>query len=247
LTRRVSLITDANTHLGPDLARVLAERRHDLVLGDPTAELLTELEAAGASVEPVRGVADLRDPAAMRLLVDSARDRFGHIDSACIRTGRIATGSIFDADVVDLREQVQHNVESVMHVVQILIPEMVSIGRGQVVILTSAAGAKPVIEAPIYSATRAAANMLIRATALSIADSGVTLNAVGTNFLDYPAFRAATGADDPAIRQQIEAQVPIGRLGQPVEVAHFCASLLDGQSNLQTGQFFSLSGGWGAT
>jgi len=76
--------------------------------------------------------------------------------------------------------------------------------------------------------------MLIKATALSIADSGVTLNAIATNYLNYPNFRAA-----------IESQVPMGRLGDPSEVAHFAVGLLDGESRFQTGQFFSLSGGWG--
>lgn len=68
---------------------------------------------------------------------------------------------------------------------------MVEAGSGQVLIVTSATGNKPALAAPIYSATRAAANMLIRSTALSIAKTGVTLNAIGTNYLDYPNFRAA--------------------------------------------------------
>ena len=59
-----------------------------------------------------------------------------------------------------------------------------------------------------------------------------------------PGFLGASGADDPEVRRAIEARVPIGRLGQPYEVAHFCASLLDGVNYFQTGQFFSLSGGW---
>jgi NAD(P)-dependent dehydrogenase (short-subunit alcohol dehydrogenase family) len=50
----------------------------------------------------------------------------------------------------------------------------------------------------------------------------------------------------PSSRARYEAQVPLGRLGQPEEIAHFCAALLDGKSNFQTGQFFSLSGGWNA-
>lgn len=143
-----------------------------------------------------------------------------------------------------LRDQVGENLESVLHAIQAVLPPMIRAGRGQVVIVTSGAGGKPVLQAPIYSATRAAANMLVKATALSIAESGVTLNAVGTNYLDYPQFRAATGADDPEIRETIESQVPMRRLGTTEEVAHFCAGLLDGRSSFQTGHFFSISGGW---
>ena len=78
----------------------------------------------------------------------------------------------------------------------------------------------------------------------SVAKHGVTGNAIGTNFLDYPGFVKANGADDPAVRMQLESRVPLGRLGECAEIAHFCASLLDGGNRFQTGQFFSLSGGW---
>ena len=154
------------------------------------------------------------------------------------------TGSVFDTSVETLRSQVSENLESVLHTIQTVLPPMMQAGSGQVVIVTSGAGGKPVLQAPIYSATRAAANMLVKATALSIAESGVTLNAVGTNYLDYPQFRAATGADDPDVRAALESQVPMRRLGTTEEVAHFCAGLLDGRSNFQTGHFFSISGGW---
>lgn len=242
--RRVALVTDTTMHLGPDLARELAARGHDLVIGEPVDGLVAELEALGAEIEAVDGVADLADPTSIQTLVRRGYERFGRLDSACVRTGTILGGSVFDASVGDVQSQVRDNLESVLHIIQAVVPPMVEAGSGQVVIVTSATGRKPAPAAPIYSATRAAANMLIRSTALSIADSGVTLNALGTNYLDYPNFRAATGADDPEIRAAIEARVPMGRLGQPDEIAHFCASLLDGKSRFQTGQFFSLAGGW---
>lgn len=114
MTRRVALVTDTNTHLGPDLAIELARRGHDLVVGDPRNGLVSELEALGSSVEAVANVGDLADPSSIRTLMDRAMSRFG-------------------------------------------------------------------------------------------------------------------------------------RLGQPNEVAHFCAGLLDGKANFQTGQFFPMSGGWNAT
>ncbi len=242
--RRVALVTDTNMHLGPDLALELARRDHDLVVGQPADGLIENLEATGASVLAVDGVADLSEPTSIATLVEAALQRFGRIDAACVRTGTIMAGPVLEATTEQLRSQVADNLESVLHVIQAVLPPMLEAGSGQVVIVTSATGEKPAPGAPLYSATRAAANMLIRSTALSVADSGVTLNAIGTNFLDYPNFRAATGSDDPAVRSRYESRVPMKRLGQPEEVAHFCAALLDGTSRFQTGQFFSLSGGW---
>lgn len=246
MTKRVALITDTRMHVGPDLARELAGRDHDLVIGDPMAGLAEELERAGANVEVVSGVADLADPASMARLVDAALSRFGRLDAACIRTGlaRIMTGTFLDATIEDLRSVTEGNLESTFHALQALLPPMLEARSGQIVIVTSAAGVRPSPMAPLYSATRAAANMLVKNVAHTVADQGVTVNAIGTSHLDYPLFREATGADDPLVRKKIEQQVPLRRLGKPTEVAHFCASLLDGKSAFQTGQFFSLSGGW---
>ena len=245
MSRRVAIIADANTHLGPDLARTLAARDHDLVLSEPAEGLVDEVVAAGAGVEALTGTADLTRPETVPALIEAALSRFGRLDAACIRTGRIITGDVFQASVEDLRELTALNVESTLHALQALLPVLVERGGGQVVIVTSASGASPTPAAALYSATRAAANMLVRNAALRVAKQGVTVNAIGTNYLDYPGFRAATGADDPAIRAKIESRVPMRRLGRPDEVAHFCASLLDGGNRFQTGQFFPLSGGWG--
>ena len=54
--RRVAIVSDAAAYVGPDLARLLAERGHDLVVGDPADGLVDELEGAGAAVEVVTGV-----------------------------------------------------------------------------------------------------------------------------------------------------------------------------------------------
>lgn len=242
--QRVAIIADANMHVGPDLARKLAQRNHALVLGDPTPALVEELRAAGAHFEVVNGVDDLTQPEAVLSLVEVAINRFGQLDAACIRTGRIITGDFLGATYEDLETLMSVNIVSVFHALQALLPPMVKSGSGQVLIVTSATGLRPQPNAALYSATRAAANMMVKNAALSVAEHGVTVNAVGTNFLDYPGFIAATGAESPEIRKQIEAKVPLRRLGRPQEVAHFCASLLDGANSFQTGQFFSLSGGW---
>jgi NAD(P)-dependent dehydrogenase (short-subunit alcohol dehydrogenase family) len=72
----------------------------------------------------------------------------------------------------------------------------------------------------------------------------VQVNAVGTNFMDFPEFRRASGADDPDVRAKLEAQVPLGRLGTMDEFACFCAPFVDGTSRFTTGQFVSYAGGW---
>jgi 3-oxoacyl-[acyl-carrier protein] reductase len=80
--------------------------------------------------------------------------------------------------------------------------------------------------------------------AAEIAATGVQVNAVGTNFMDFPEFLAASGATDPEVRRRIEAQVPMGRLGTMEEFSAFCMPFVDGSSRFTTGQFVAYAGGW---
>ncbi|MBL6952619.1 MAG: SDR family oxidoreductase [Alphaproteobacteria bacterium] len=244
MSRRVALITDANLHLGPDLARILAGRQHDLVLGHPLPGLVEEVEAMGATVVSLSGMDDLGDGSAIARLIEAGMQRFGRLDAACVRTGVIIGGSFMKAGLEQLQTLQRANLEAVFHSLQALLGVMLPAGQGQIVIVTSATGRRPMPNASLYSATRAGANMMVKAAALEVADKGVYINALGTAYLDYPGFIKATGSDDPEVRKMVERQTPMHRFGRPEEIAHFAASLLDGGNQFQTGQFFSLSGGW---
>jgi 3-oxoacyl-[acyl-carrier protein] reductase len=125
-----------------------------------------------------------------------------------------------------------------------VVPVMVEQGEGQVLVFTSAAGARPTPGAPLYSSARAGANMLVRNVAEEVVAKGVQVNAVGTNFMDFPEFLKANRAEDPEGRARVEAQVPMGRLGTLDELANFSAPYVDGTSRFVTGQFAAFAGGW---
>ncbi len=246
----------ATGYVGPALARTLAARGFDLVLqgagGDdsmvgvdvPFAEQVPELEASGAAVLTVSDV-DLATAEGNRSLVAQALDRFGRIDSACLVTGLIVVGKFLDMTVDQWERVKRMNLDMVFHGLQAVLPPMVDAGSGQVVVFTSATGARPDPITSIYGGTRAGANGLVRAVGLEYARDGIQVNAVGTNYMDFPGFLKASRADtDPERRAAIEAQVPMRRLGTMDELASFTSVLLDGTSRFQTGQFFSFSGGW---
>lgn len=242
--RRVALVADAGNYVGPDLARLLAARGHDLVLGDPAEGLTDELTALGAAVEVVTGVRDLAEPGAAPALVAAGLERFGRLDAAVAFSGRIVTGRFLRSSVDDLRTVLTGCVEAPYHFLKATVAAMVDQGDGQVLLITSASAARPTPGAPLYSAARAGATMLARNVADEVARHGVQVNAVGTNFMDFPAFRASSGADDPEVRARLEAMVPLGRLGTMEEFASFCMPFIDGTSRFTTGQFIAYAGGW---
>jgi 3-oxoacyl-[acyl-carrier protein] reductase len=242
--RRVALITDASFYVGPPLARALAARNHDLVLGDPREGLVEELTAMGAAVETVTGVRDISRPEASEQIVAAALSRFGRIDSAAAASGRVITGRFLESTVDDLHAVMKGCLEAPYHFLRAVVPAMVGQGDGQVLLMTSAAGARPTKGAPLYSAARAGATMLARNVAAEVARTGVQVNVVGTNFMDFPEFLRANGVTDAESRARVEAQVPMGRLGTLEEFAAFCMPFIDGSSRFTTGQFVAYAGGW---
>ncbi len=243
-TRRVAILNDARAYVGPAMARELARRGHDLALGSPSGELVAELEAMGAAVVAVDGVRDLSVPEAAPALVAAAIERFGRIDAASAFTGQIVGGRFTKSTLDDLQQVVRGCLEAPYHFLKAVTAPMIEQGSGQVVLITSAAGARPTPGAPLYSAVRAGATMLARNVAAEIARSGVQVNALGTNFMDFPEFHAAAGTDDPEVRAAYEAQIPMGRFGTVEEFAAFSMAFLDGTSGFTTGQFVAYAGGW---
>lgn len=214
-----------------------------MVVGDPTDALVEEIRSHGVQIVPVPGGSSL-DETACSHLVSVAIEHFGRIDSAVMFSGDIVTGPFVNSTIDHLRRVVSGCLEAPYHFLRALTPLMADQGSGQVLVITSAAGARPTPDAPLYSAVRAGATMLVKNVAAEVASHGVQVNAVGTNFMDFPGFLSATGATDPAIRARIEARVPMRRLGTMEEFAAFCMVFLDGSSRFTTGQFVAYAGGW---
>ncbi len=242
--RPVALVSDTRYYVGPDLARRFAERGFDLVLGDASTDLVDELGRLGARAVSVSGCGDMATTEQANRLVSAALDNFGRLDSAVMFSGQIVTGRFVNSSVDDLRQVLAGCVEAPYNFLRAVVPPMVERDGGQVLVITSASAARPTPGAPLYSSARAAATMLVKNVADEVARTGVQVNAVGTNFMDFPAFLKASGATDPAVRAKIEAQVPMRRLGTMEEFSAFCMAFLDGTSRFTTGQFVAYAGGW---
>ena len=244
-SKRVVILNDTSTHIGPTLARNFAKMNHNIVLGTPAKGLADEVRKLGAEVVVVDDLPDLSKPEAVKMLVDAAMKEFGGYDAAYLRSGIHREGDILNTTPEDLKALIDENFVAVVYGLQAVLPHLMESGSGQVLILTSATGQRPSAAGTAYSATRAGANMLVRCAAMTAAEKGVSVNAFGTMFLNYPGFVDAEGADkNPAILDKIKKAIPLGRLGEVEEAAHFAMTLLDGINTFQTGNFYCHSGGF---
>ena len=251
---RTAIVTDAQLNMGPFLAKEFAKRKYNLVIADVQKGLTEELRKLGAAdVVVVPGIEqegrnNEGRPGAIQKVVDAAMEKFGGFDSVFIRTAWHGGKNILEETTENMQLSFEQNCMAVMYALKAVLPPLAEAGGGQVVVQTSATGEKPHPGLVAYSVMRAAANMMCRCAALEVADKNVCVNAVGTNFMNYPGFKHTLGADkDPKIMEALLAEIPVGRLGETREAAHFAMALLDGHNMYTTGNFFPVAGGFNHT
>jgi 3-oxoacyl-[acyl-carrier protein] reductase len=245
--KRVIIINDALLQIGPPLARNFAKMGYNLVIAQPAKGLVKECEGHGAKVIVVPGIEqhgpnDERRPDSTQKLVDAAIKEFGGFDSAYIRTAQHMPGDIFKINAKDMQLLYEGNFLAVVYSLQSLLPPLMEKGAGQILILTSASSEQGLIDFIGYTAMRAAANTLIQGAAMTAAPKGVCVNAFGTNFLNYPD--AVNSYGGPEKMAAVASKIPLGRFGEPEEMAHFAMALLDGYNMFTTGKSFMVAGGY---
>lgn len=245
--RRVIIINDALLQIGPPLARNFARMGYDLVIGQPEKGLVKELEGHGAKVVVIKGVEqegpnDESNPKHAKKFVDAAIENFGGFDSAYFRTAVHAGADILNSTKEMLDKSYQSNFLAVIYALQAVLPPLMDAGQGQVLILTSASATKPLYDFLGYSAMRQAANHAIQCASMTAAPKGVCVNAFGTNFLNYPDAVHAFGGKEAM--EHVASHIPVGRFGEPEEMAHMAMPLLDGKNMYTTGQTFMIAGGY---
>ncbi len=245
--KRVAIVNDAFMQIGPPLVRSFAKQGYNLVIAQPAKGLVKECEGHGAKVIVVPGIEqhgpnDERRPDSTQKLVDAAMKEFGGFDSAYIRTAQHMPGDIFDINAKDMQLLYEGNFLAVVYALQSLLPPLMEKGAGQVLILTSASSTQGLSDFIGYSAMRAGANTLIQGAAMTAAPKGVCVNAFGTNYLNYPDAVESMGG--PEKMAAVASNIPLGRFGEPEEMAHLAMALLDGYNMFTTGQSFMVAGGY---
>ncbi len=232
----------------PDLAgRVALVTGGASGIGAATVELL---RAAGAVVvaADLRGgdgidALDVTDEAAVDALVASVVERHGRLDLAANVAGTSGVhANLADSATGDWRATMAVNLDGVYFCLRAELRAMLPQGSGSVVNVASSAGRMGVPGLAAYSASKHAVIGLTKSAALEVAREGIRVNAVCPGTVRTPMLRAFVGGSDEVLAQ-MGRRAPMGRLGEPEEIAEAIVWLLSDAARFVTGNALSPDGG----
>ncbi len=251
--RRVAVVTGAGRGIGREIALALAGAGADVVLAGRDEATLEKTAVAtgeaGAASLVVR--TDVTSEDDVEALARTSLDRFGSVDALVANSGVGGpSGPLWELDRAAWDDTFAVNVTGVFLCARAFVPSMIERGTGSVVVVGSMTGKRPLWGRSPYAASKLALVGLVRTLALETASAGVRVNLVSPGpvageRMDW-VFRAQAdgrGISVDQARAEMIAQIPIGRLVEPVEVADAVVSLALGELSAVTGTDLNVSGG----
>ena len=243
---QVVLVTAAARGLGRACALACAHAGADIALGlrdkATGVALAGEIEAMGRRALPLQ--MDMRDLGEIRGAVAEAQAHFGKIDVLVNNAGVSPESFAKDVREADFDDMVRVNLKGTFFASQAVGRLMIERRYGRIVNMSSQAGVIALPGEPIYCMTKAAINHLTRCLAVEWGPYNINVNAVAPTFIETDGTRAALSS--PNFDRDILANIALGRVGKPVEVAGAVVFLASPAASLITGATLLVDGGWSA-
>lgn len=246
--RRV-LVTGASDGIGGAVCRIFAQnaKTDGVSIGivistsgnKPAPEtLIEELNDLGASVKHVSG--DLAQAQTAQLIASTCRAFLGGLDVLVANAGAVSPAPLADLTIENWDRLIDINVRSTWLLAQELKDELTQ-SRGNIVAVGSTSGLMPHVGHGSYSASKAALTMLIRQIAQEWAHLNIRANMIAPGLVETPLTRSVYDNED--LRKARELIVPLGRIGQPQDMAEAIAFLSSNRASYITGQVLTIDGG----
>jgi NAD(P)-dependent dehydrogenase (short-subunit alcohol dehydrogenase family) len=168
----------------------------------------------------------------------------GAVDVLVHGAGIIATGTIENTSLSDFDAMMNINVRSVFHLTQLALPALIP-RKGNIVVISSVAGLRSFPGVLSYAVSKAAIDQFTRCCALELASKGIRVNAVNPGVVVTQLHRSGGMNEDQyeAFLERSKATHPLGRVGQPEEIAELVLFLASDRASWITGGTYSIDGG----
>ena len=245
LNGKVALVTAAGRGIGRAIALELANRGADLMVNsiheETSRSMARSIVGAGGRAESMAG--DVGDPKFAEKLVEGTVSRYGRLDILvnCAGITIISPAEEFALD--DWKKTVDTNLNSAFYCSKFAAKHMLKQRYGRIVNIGSVAGVVPFPQRLAYCTTKAALAMMTKGMAIEWASRGVNVNCVVPGWVETEGVRERMRrklySKEPILRR-----TPMGRMGEPGEIAKLVAYLVSDDSGYMTGSAIAIDGGW---
>jgi 3-oxoacyl-[acyl-carrier protein] reductase len=231
---RVALVTGAGSGIGRAIAEKLAKDGERVVVNDLNSEAADEVVARikGSGGRGAAAPGDVSDPEAVEQIMAAVREAYGSPEILVNNAGFLQQKRFVDLTVEDFDRMIAVHLRGTFLCTRAVLPEMLSRGRGIVVNVASQLGQIGGIELCHYSAAKAGIIGLTKSLAREISAQGVRVNAVAPGPINTELI---LGLSEEWQRAKA-AELPLGRFGEPAEVAETVAFLVSDGATLYVGQ-----------
>ncbi|KAJ56028.1 short-chain dehydrogenase [Actibacterium mucosum KCTC 23349] len=241
---KTAVITGGAMGIGFACAQMLYTRGASVVVADVNAE---EGAAAAAQLgDRARFVAtDMRDMNAVQAMADTAADVFGGVDILINNAAIALDGVVDEIDEDRWTTVIDTNLTGYWRAMRVCVPMMRARGGGAVVNMSSVQGLRGFRGWPAYAAAKGGVNALTVQAAVDLAPAGIRVNAVAPGTIMTPLNEKifATRPDAEELIETWNAAHPLGRFGQPEEVAELAVFLASDKAGFITGEVVRVDGG----
>lgn len=243
MDRRTAIVTGGTGGIGSAISQRLAADYNVIACyfkngnHEEAREWKAQQQQAGFNIEIL--YADIAQFNDCEQLVASIMERYGRIDVLVNNAGITCDTSLRKMSSQQWQQVIDANLTSVFNMTRNALPAMLDKSFGRIINISSINGRKGQFGQCNYAATKAALFGFSKSLALEVANKGITVNTVSPGYIETPMLAAMK----PEVLQSIIANIPIGRLGKPQEIADVVAFLALPQTSFITGANFDINGG----
>ena len=237
---KVAIVTGATSGIGMTTAFRFAEQGARVAAVGRRKEILSKVQRANIRTYAV----DLINEQETSTFARRTLEDFGGVDILVNAAGIIANGTIENTSLADYDLMMNINVRSVLQLTQLLLPSIIE-RKGNIVNVSSVTGLRAFPNVFAYCVSKAAVDQFTRCAALELAPKGVRVNAVNPGVVRTNLHLNSGMNEDSytAFVERSKTTHPLGRIGQPEEIADLILFLASSKAGWITGATYSIDGG----